>query len=283
MLKIGEFNKLVVSRKKDFGYFLAVEENERLEEVLLPNNNILDKKNIQKGEVLDVFIYRDSKSRLVATQKIPFAKVGDTAVLKVVSNTDIGSFVDIGLDRDVFVPFREKKYKIFSDESYPFHLYLDKSGRICATLYVEDFLKNESNYKEEDIVSGYVVGFHSNKAAVLCVDGKYKAILPKSEYYIDLKMGDFVRNLKVLKKYEDGKMCLTLRGSRIDEMEEVEKSILNYMSGNDGYMRFNDKSDPEEIRIVFSTSKKGFKRSLGRLMKSGKIIQNENGCYMTDK
>lgn len=280
MIEIGKYNKLIVSKKKDFGYFLADGIGDGAEEVLLPNNNITDKSVLKPGVEIEAFIYRDSKSRLVATQKRPFAVVGEIKDLKVVSNTDIGSFVDIGLDRDVLVPFRERKYKIFSDEKYPFYIYIDKSGRLCATLDVEAHLEDKSEYNVGDVVSGYVVGFQTNQTAVICVDCKYVAVMLKSEYYIDLKQGDYLENLRVIKKYDDGRIGVTIRASRENELENVEAQIISYMEGNDGFMRFNDKSDPDEIRVVFSTSKKGFKRALGRLMKEGRISQDENGCRL---
>ena len=281
-MKIGEINKLKVVREKEYGFFLSsgiVGDKD----VLLPKSNIVKSEDVRVGDVLEVFIYRDSQGRLVATEKETKAKVGEIALLKVTDNTDIGSFVDIGLERDVLVPFSEKKYPIFEDEVYPFYMYVDKSGRLAATTDIDLYLKRESDMKVGDVCSGYVYGFQSNQTAKICVLPDIEAVILRDEYYTSLKEGDYLENLRVIKIYEDGRLGLTTRAQRKDEMDELESKIYNYMLGNDGYMRFNDKSDPEDLRMVFSTSKKNFKRTLGVMMKKGILEQKEDGSYLKNE
>ena len=281
MIEVGKINKLKVVKSKEYGFFLADEEKKT--EILIPNGNIGEGKKLEIGDETEVFVYRDSQGRLVATHKTPKAMAGEIKVLKVAENTEIGSFVDIGLERDVLVPFRERKYPIFEDEKYPFYLYVDKSDRLAATTDIEMYLNTESDLKEGDICSGYVYGFQSNKTALVCIAPDISGIILREEYYTTLKEGDYLKNLRVIKRYEDGKLGLSTRNERKEEMDSLERRILSYMEGNDGFMRFNDKSDPEELRVVFNTSKKNFKRTLGTMMKNNIVRQDEEGTWLIQK
>lgn len=120
MIKIGEINKLKVLRKKDYGYFLDGQTKEKSDDILLPNQNIVDESSINLNQELEVFIYKDSQNRLIATQKKPKAMAGQVAILEVCDNSEIGSFIDIGLERDVLVPFRERKYKLLKKKNILF-------------------------------------------------------------------------------------------------------------------------------------------------------------------
>lgn len=280
LIKIGEINKLKVLRKKDYGYFLDGQTKEKSDDILLPNQNIVDESSINLNQELEVFIYKDSQNRLIATQKKPKAMAGQVAILEVCDNSEIGSFIDIGLERDVLVPFRERKYKLFEEEKYPFYIYVDKSGRLAATTDIGSYLSLEAPLKKGDTCNGYVFGFQSNGTALICIEPNYYGLILKDEYYTSLREGDHLEGLRVIKTYEDGKLGLSTRAEKGEELDKLSKNILSYMEGNDGYMRFNDKSDPEELRLVFSTSKKNFKRSLGTLMKGGLVRQDDKGTWL---
>lgn len=280
MIEIGKINKLRVDRKKEYGYFLDAETGNTSDDVLIPKSNIVDTDSVKVGRIVEVFIYRDSEKRLVATQKPVKAAVDGIYALTVVDSTEVGSFVDIGLERDVLVPFREKKYPIFLDEKYPFYVYLDKTGRLAATTDIEMHLKLESELKIGDRVNGYVYGFQTNETALVCIEPDISGIILKEEYYTSLKEGDYLKNLRVIKVYEDGKLGLSTREERQYELDSIEGRIMSYMEGNDGFMRFNDKSDPDDLRMVFNTSKKNFKRTLGKMMKEGIIRQDEEGTWL---
>ena len=279
MIKLGEYNKLKVKRKADFGYFLDAGTNNTSDDVLL-HKRLIGKNEIEVGDEVEVFIYKDSEGRLAATMDYPKAKVGDIAYLKVVAHTKIGSFIDIGLPKDILVPFKAQKYEMTKGNRYLFYIYIDKTDRLAATTDIYPYLSVEAPYKIGDTVEGVVYGFQTNNSASICVDNKYDAVILSNEYFIDLKLGDKLENLKVIKIYEDGRLGLTPRGERKDELNMLEKSILSYLEGNDGFMRFNDKSTPEEIATVFNSSKKNFKRSLGVLMKKGLITQNDEGTFL---
>lgn len=278
MIKLGQYNKLKVLREKEYGFFLDGQTSKTSDDILLPKRNINEEFKI--GDEIDVFVYRDSQKRLVATQTNPKAVSGEVAILKVCDNTEIGSFIDIGLDRDVLVPFREKKYPIFEDREYPFYIYIDKSGRLAATTDIELHLSTNSTLNVGDVCSGYVFGFQTNGTALICTDKFEYGIILKEEFYTTLREGDYLENLRVIKKYDDGRIGLSTRAERKDEMDSLEQKIISYMEGNDGFMRFNDKSDPDELRTVFNTSKKNFKRTIGMMMKKDIVRQDDEGTWL---
>ena len=278
MIKIGDYNKLEVKREANFGFFLDGKTNNSKDDILL-HNRLLNKTKIQVGDVVDAFIYIDSEGRRSATLVPTKAKVDEVAYLKVVAHTKIGSFIDIGLQKDILVPFSAKTYDLEKGQRYLFYIYLDKSGRLAATTDIDSHLTTDHTYNVGDSVEGIVYGFQTNNSAMVCVDNKYAGVILHNEYFTELKIGDKL-NLNIIKIYEDGKLGLTPRQSRKEELDTLEVSIMNYLEGNDGYMRFNDKSTPEEIATVFNTSKKNFKRALGVLMKKGLISQDENGTNL---
>ena len=278
MIKIGDFNKLKVKRKADFGYFLDGKTNNTKDDILL-HNRLIGKNKIEVGDEVEAFIYKDSEDRMAATLIPPKAKVGDIAKLKVVAHTKIGSFIDIGLTKDILVPFKSRTYDLEKGQRYPFYIYVDKSKRIAATTDIDMYLTTDHNYNIGDIVTGIVYGFQTNNSAMVAIDNKYAGVILHNEYFTELKPGDELE-LKVIKIYEDGKLGLSPRKSRKEELDTLETSIMNYLEGNDGFMRFNDKSTPEEIATVFNSSKKNFKRALGVLMKKGIISQDSKGTYI---
>lgn len=281
MIEIGKYNKLKVQREKEYGYFLDGKTKNSKDDILFPKSKITNPQEIKLGEEAEVFVYRDSQKRLVATQEKPKATVDEIAILRVCDNSEIGSFVDIGLDRDILVPFREKKYPLYVDSYYPFYIYLDKTGRLAATTNIDIHLETANGLlKIGDTCSGYVFGFQTNGTALVCIEPNFYGIILKEEVYTSLREGDYLTDLRVIKIYEDGRLGLSARKERSEEMQGLEKEILSYMEGNDGFMRFNDKADPEELRVVFNTSKKNFKRTLGVMMKKGLIKQDEQGTWL---
>ena len=278
MIKIGDLNKLKVKRKADFGYFLDGKTNNTKDDILL-HNRLLGKNEIEVGDEVEAFIYKDSEDRIAATLIPPKAKVGDIAILKVVAHTQIGSFIDISLTKDILVPFKARTYDLEKGERYPFYIYVDKSGRIAATTDIDMYLTTDHEYNIGDTVTGIVYGFQTNNSAMVVVDNKYAGVILHNEYFTELKPGEEL-TLKVIKIYEDGKLGLSPRQSRKEELDTLETSIMNYLEGNDGFMRFNDKSTPEEIATVFNSSKKNFKRALGILMKKGLIYQDTQGTHI---
>jgi predicted RNA-binding protein (virulence factor B family) len=278
LIKIGDFNKLTVVRKVDFGYYLNNSERSNFDDVLLPKKNTLDTE-INIGDKIEAFIYRDSSDRLVATLKKPLAKVGELSYLKVVSNTKIGSFVDFGLERDILVPLKERTYTLKENQSYLFYIYLDKTERIAATTNIDRYLDAESDYKVGDTVKGIVYGFQTNNSAMIAVDNLYKGVILHNQYFTELHHGE-VLELNVNKIYEDGKLGLTPRKAPQAERTSLQETILEYLKAHDGFMPYNDKSSPEDIYKTFNTSKNYFKNALGGLMKRDLIVQDQIGTKL---
>lgn len=278
MIKIGDYNTLEVKRKTNFGYFLDGKTNNSKDDILL-HNRLLGKNKVEIGDKINAFIYKDSEDRPSATLIYPKATVGQIAYLKVVAHTKIGSFIDIGLPKDILVPFKSRTYELEKGCRYPFYIYLDKTSRLAATTDIDQYLTTDHEYNLGDSVTGVVYGFQTNNSAMVCVDNKYAGVILHNEYFEELKIGDEL-NLKVIKIYEDDKLGLTPRQDRKEELDLLENKIISYLEGADGFMRFNDKSTPDEISKVFNSSKKNFKRALGVLMKKNLITQDENGTYL---
>lgn len=286
MINIGEFNILKVARKTEFGYYLDAGTERMGDDVLLPNKSALNRE-LSIGEEVKAFIYRDSQDRIIATLKEPLAQVGDLACLKVVSKSNVGVFVNFGLEKDVLVPFKEQKYDLEAGNSYLFYIYLDKTGRIAATADIDRYLNiidledetEKSKYRIGDEVLGTVYGFQTNRSAMIAVDNTYKGVILNNEYFSELKEGNELK-LRIKKIYEDGRLGLTPRKRAVDERLELQDQILDYLKNNNGFMPFNDKSSPEDIKRVFHQSKNYFKNALGGLMKRGLIVQDENGTKL---
>lgn len=278
MVNIGSYNKLKVLRQTDFGYYLDAGTGKISDDILLPNNSAQGAE-INIDDEIEVFVYRDTKDRPVATLEKPLAKVGDIAYLKVVSTTGIGSFINFGLEKDILVPQKEKLYGLENNKYYLFYIYLDKTGRIAATTNIDRYLEENDKYKLGDTVKGIVYSFQTNNSAMVAVDNKYRGVILHNEYFTELHHGD-VLELTVNKVYEDGKLGLTPRKSAKTEVTSLQENILEYLKANNGFMALNDKTSPEEIYRAFHISKNYFKQALGGLMKKGLITQDEKGTKL---
>jgi predicted RNA-binding protein (virulence factor B family) len=280
LINIGEFNKLKVKRKVDIGYYLDGGTENFSDDVLLPIRNT-GEADLTEDELVNAFIYRDSSDRVIATLKKPIAVVGELAYLKVVSTTSIGSFVDMGLEKDILVPFKEKLYALQNGKSYLFYIYLDKTNRIAATTYIGKHLQvcPLNTYAVGDYVTGTVYDIAPNKNVKIAIDNIYKGVILKHEYFTEITYGN-VLELRVTKIYDDGRIGLTPRKSAELEVSALQEKILDYLNSHNGFMHFNDKTSPEEIYETFNVSKKYFKISLGGLMKQNLITQDENGTKL---
>jgi predicted RNA-binding protein (virulence factor B family) len=278
MIKIGDYNKLKVVRESKIGYYLDAETGNTSDDILLPIKSALGKE-LSIGDEVEAFIYKDSQDRTIATLKEPLAKVGDLAYLEVVDKTKIGYFVDFGLERDILVPFKEENYFLQVGKKYLFYIYLDKTDRLAGTTYIDKHLHDTDTYDIDQEVYGTVYGIQENGTLMVAVDNLYRGVILKKEYYNEIKPGDVVK-VRVKKYYEDGKLDLTVRKERLAEMNDVEEKVLSYLKEHDGFMPYNDKSSPEDIKEVFETSKNAFKRALGGLMKKGLITQDSRGTTL---
>ena len=270
MIKLGEIQTLVIKSLAPIGVYLN-EETPNSDNILLPRKYVPD--NAQLGDLIDVFIYLDSEDRIIATTLTPKITINSIAQLEVVSTTNIGAFLDWGLEKDLFLPFKEQLCSVNTGEKYLFGLYIDKSNRLCATMKIYSLLLNDSPYKEDDFVSGFIYDINNTYGAFVAIDHKYNGLIPQKEIHKDLKIGDEF-NGRVYKVRDDNKLLVSLRDKAYKEIDNDAQLIIAYLEKN-SILPLNDKSSPEEIKRTLSISKKAFKRAVGRLLKENKIMQTD--------
>ncbi len=278
MIEIGTFQKLPVANIVSIGAYLNADTGNPADNILLPRNQLPD--NVQAGDILNVFIYRDSEDRLIATRKKPLAQVGELAYLKVVENTNIGAFLNWGLEKDLFLPFSEQKFRVQAGKCYLVAVYLDKKARLCATTDIEKYLRTDSPYKKNDMVTGTAYMVKREFGALVAVDNQYAGFIQENEYFHPIRIGDQLRNLRVIRVREDGRLDLSPRQLAHEQMKDDAEMILEVMKANDGVLPLHDKSHPGAIKRQLHISKKAFKRALGQLLKAGKVEQTEWGLRL---
>ena len=274
--ELGKRRMLTVVKTVDFGIYLGTSE----ERVLLPKKEV--PKEIEIGDPVEVFLYKDSSDRLIATTAEPKITLGELAVLTVKDTGKIGAFLDWGLPKDLLLPFKEQTAKVKKGDEVLVALYVDKSGRLCATMKVYEKLRTDSPYKKDDHVEGIIYETSDNFGVFVAVDNCYSALIPKREAFGRLKVGDCV-SARVLKVREDGKLDLSVREKAFLQMDEDAALIMKRMEEYGGKLPFNDKADPELIKQEFGLSKNAFKRAVGRLLKEGRIKISEKNIEMKKK
>lgn len=274
MIELGKIQELKVIRKTSIGAYLNTIDLSDEEDILLPVNQV--PRDLEVEHVIEVFVYRDSDDRMIATMKKPKITIGELAPLRVVDNSKIGAFLDWGLERDLFLPFKEQTYRVEQDGTYLVGLYLDKSSRLCATMDVYKFLSQESPFKENDRVNGTIYKIKEEFGAFVAVDNKYDGLIPNKEFYGNYKCGDSVE-VRIKKIREDGKLDLSLRKEAYNEINDDADKIMDRLILKGGTLGLNDNSLPEDIKAEFNISKSAFKRAIGRLFKERKIMITEEG------
>lgn len=277
MIELGKIQKLEVLRETSIGVYLNSKDSTDMEGVLLPQKQVPEGTKV--GDEIEVFIYKDSKDRLISTTRRPKITLGEMTPLKVVETTKIGAFLDWGLEKDLFLPFNEQNGRVKKDKEYLVALYIDKSHRLCATMKLYTRLSSEAPYKEKDIVQGMIYDIRPEVGAFVAVDNKYQGLIPKTEFFGEYSCGDRIQ-ARVSKVKEDGKLDLSLRKEAYMEIETDAKVILDKLEANGGELYLNDKSSPEAIYNVMKMSKAAFKRAVGNLLKQGKIRFIENGIEL---
>lgn len=272
MIELGKKQTLEVVKKVEFGVYLAEEAGSN-DKVLLPKKQVPE--GTDTGSQIEVFIYRDSKDRLIATTAEPKLTLGELAVLTVKEVGKIGAFLDCGLEKDLFLPFKQQTKKVRSGEEVLVAMYVDKSNRLCATMNVYEYLKKESPYKKEDTVKGVIYEVSKNFGAFVAVDNMYSALIPAKEFHGEYEIGDVVE-ARVTAVKADGKLDLSIRRKAHLQMDEDAEYVMQVIDEFDGVLPFNDKVSPEIIQREFKMSKNAFKRAVGKLYKEGKIEITEN-------
>ncbi|MBO4809336.1 MAG: S1 RNA-binding domain-containing protein [Lachnospiraceae bacterium] len=275
-MELGKKQKLVYKRKEEFGVYLTEKGNDE-ERVLLPAKQVPAGAKI--GDEIEVFLYKDSKDRLIATTNSPLLTLHETAVLTVKEVGKIGAFLDWGLEKDILLPFAEQTVRVKAGDKALVALYTDKSDRLAATMKVYKYLKQDSSYKKEDHVDGLVYELSDNFGAFVAVDNKYSGLIAKKELTTSLKVGDRVK-ARVISVKEDGKLDLSLREKAPIQISLDADVLVKMMKENGGKLDFSDNASPELIKEETGMSKNQFKRAVGNLLKSGKIEILENSIKL---
>ena len=262
MVEVGRKNKLAVVKEVDFGLYLDGGEKG---EILLPTNAVPAEWEI--GKELEVFIYRDSEDRIIATTDTPFAMVGEFAMLECVAVTNIGAFLDWGLFKDLFVPYREQKVKMIVGRWYLVHVYLDyETERVVASAKIDKFLDNiPPEYNPGDEVN-VIVAEHTDLGYKVIVDHAFWGIVYENEVFTPLNKGE--KLIAYVKKVrDDEKIDLSLHRYGYRKVEDNLQRILEKLDSQGGEIFLSDKSSPDDIYEVFGISKKTFKQAIGGLYK----------------
>ena len=271
MLELGKRQLLRVVKKVEFGVYLAesAEESEK-ERVLLPGRQVPE--GAEEGTEIEVFLYKDSKDRLIATVREPKLHLGEVALLQVLEVGKIGAFLDWGLEKDLLLPFREQTGKVKPGDSVLAALYIDKSQRLCATMKVYHYLKTQSPYVIGDSVEGRIYEISGNFGVFVAVDDRYSALIPKKDAQGSYEVGQKLK-LRVAAVREDGKLTVTAKQKAYLQIDEDAEKILEAAAAGGGELPFDDKASPQVIDQELCLSKAAFKRAVGHLVKERKIIQ----------
>ena len=280
MMEIGKIQKLKVIKEKDFGIYLSDGDKADAQGVLLPKKQVPEGTKI--GDELEVFLYKDSEDRLIATTSKPKVTLGETAVLEVKEVSKIGAFLDMGLEKDLLLPFKEQTHQVCKGEKCLVALYVDKSKRLAATMKAYQYLRSDSPYHTGDEADGFVFEINPDIGAFVAVDGIYHGLIPKKELFSGYRVGDEVR-VRVTRVRGDGKLDLTTRDKAGSQIFSDSDLVMKVIEEFDGVLPFNDKASPEVIAREFKLSKNAFKRAVGHLLKEGKIEITEKSIRKIDK
>jgi predicted RNA-binding protein (virulence factor B family) len=277
MLKIGDYNELEVVKETDFGIYLGSDEGE----ILLPRKYVPE--GLKIGDKIEVFIYKDSQDRLIATTVTPKAKVGEIAYLEVKDTNRYGAFLDWGLEKDLLVPFGEQKIRMTAGNKYFVKVYLDtETNRITASSRISKHLKNViEDLKEGQEVDLLVYKFTELGASVI-INNEYMGMVYKNDIYQRIDVGDSLTGY-IAKIREDNKIDVTIRGKGFNKVVDSKEIILQKLKENGGFLSITDKSSPETIEKILEMSKNTFKKAVGGLYKQRKIDITEDGIKLVDK
>lgn len=285
IFNLGEVQRLQLVKQVPMGAYLTLPETMRSEDehkelILLPKREV--PQDASTGDLIDVFIYKDSEDRWIATTTIPSLTLGKITTLKVVQVTKIGAFLSWGLAKDLFLPFKEQTYRVSEGDLVLVSLYIDKSDRLCATMKLYNILETDSDYTVDSSVTGTVYELSDNFGAFVAVDNRYSALIPKNELFKRVYIGQRI-HARVKAVREDGKLTLSLREKTPYQMDRNSQIVMEHLTAHGGFLPFGDKSSPESIKREFEMSKSEFKRAIGRLYKNHAILIKENGIYLNNK
>jgi predicted RNA-binding protein (virulence factor B family) len=275
MVEVGKLNTLEVSRSSDFGLLF---DGGELGEILMPKRYV--KKGYRAGEEVEVFVYLDSEDRLTAVPEKPKAVVGEFALLRAVDVTSIGAFLDWGMPKDLFVPFREQRVKMRQGESYIVHIYYDRaSGRIAASSKLDKYLESSKRFYKNGEEVDLMVWQKSDLGFKCIINNERWGMIFFNDVFQPMQRGEkikgFIKNVR-----PDGRIDLCLHKPGYEKVTDLTDVILNYIKEQGGFMPITDKNPPEEIYGVFGVSKKTYKKAIGALYKKRLITIEPGGTRL---
>mgnify|MGYP000998947552 FL=1 len=279
-MELGKMNRLTLVKRVDFGAYLA-EGTEDQERVLLPAKQV--PQGIGQGDLLDVFLYKDSSDRLIATTARPLAMVDQFAPMKVKELTKIGAFLDWGLEKDLLLPYRQMLGRVEAGDQILARVYVDKSQRLAASMEeIYPMLRSDSPYQAGDEVRARVYEFSRDFGTFVAVDDIYSAMIPRHEDARQLRIGDQI-SCRVTGVKRDGKLDVSIRGKSYETIGEDAEAILRLLESYAGVLPFTEKASSEVIRRETGLSKNAFKRAVGHLYKEGRVSIEDGKIRRTEK
>lgn len=268
MIQLGRKHELEIVKIVDFGVYLAPSASQADDRVLLPRRQVPEGSKV--GDRITVFVYLDSEDRLIASVREPLLALGQVAELTVAQMNRFGAFLDWGLEKDLMLPFKQQRGRVEQGQKVLVSLYIDKSGRLCATMNVYGNLSNDSPYHVGDQVIGRVYELSDSFGAFVAVDNRYSGLIPAKELYGEVELGKDVK-ARVTRVLEDGRLNLSIREKAYLQIDRDVDAIMKLLDSYEGALPFNDKAAPEVIKHETGMSKNEFKRAVGRLLKEGRI------------
>lgn len=280
LFELAKKQTLYMEKQAEFGVYLVPES---LKDKKVPAANehvLLPKKQVPAGlkrlDPIEVFVYLDSMDRLIATTATPLLSLHKVGRLTVKEVGKVGAFLDWGLEKDLFLPFREQTKKVSAGDEVLVAIYLDKSGRIASTMNVYPYLECPSPYKKDDMVTGTVYETSDNFGVFVAIDDRYQGLIPKRELYGEVKVGEKIE-ARVAGIREDGKVNLSIRNKAYAQIDADAVKILDLLKSYDGVLPFSEKASPEVINRETGMSKNEFKKAVGNLYKNKKVSISEDG------
>ncbi len=284
MFILGRKQVLRVAKIAEHGAYLS--ENPETDFSEIPKEELIESRNLllpkkeaaglKTGDSVEVFVYKDSEDRPIATTTEPLLKMGEIKRLKVKDVATIGAFLEWGLLKDLFLPFKQQTYRVKKGDEILVTLYVDKSSRLCATMKIYNSLLSNSPYKKDDVVTGYCYEIIEAFGAYIAVDDKYSALIPKHRLFQTVLPGMTV-TANVARVMDDGRLELNTREKAHVALGADGDMIYDMLVEAGGFLPYHDKSSPEVILAKFGLSKNAFKRAIGHLQKEGKITIAEDG------
>ncbi|MDO9185290.1 MAG: S1-like domain-containing RNA-binding protein [Bacteroidia bacterium] len=274
MINVGAYNELEVVKQLDFGIYLKDGDTE----ILMPTKWVPQDTKI--GDKLNVFVFRDSDDRLIATTVEPYATANTFAFLEAKQVNQVGAFLDWGMDKDLLVPFREQSQRLEPGRSYVVFVYVDEeTNRLTASTKLNRYIENTNIELRDGDVVDLLIYSETDLGFNAIINNRYSGLIYKNEIYEAIRVGDKIKGY-VKHVREDNKIDLSLQKSGFELVDDVKWRILNMMKQNEGFLALTDNSSPEEIKAKFQISKKAFKKAVGALYRERLVKITDKGIEL---